>query len=1158
MCNVHGQEIVSVIGNKIKVLLFLQIITFAGLVEAADDSLFRLLSIEGSVERSSDGSDWVPLEEKTELMPGTWLKTSRVGAATLLLPDNTQTRIGSNTILKLNIPQTSVGSKSIVLSLSAGKVWSRTNRVSVDLKIKIPGATASVRGTEWVVEVTPSSDAKLSVLEGSIALKTTSESVQVQNGQSASVKATNGAIRLSSLVSSDEIRQFIYRYKLEPLAYMPKGEIPNWAESLLRLDSAALEQLATSNSASPLIQKILHWEQQNREKVFPSTTEDWLQWVRLLQAEILISSGRHNRAANIISSSKSASKPWLEAKRLVTLGRFSDAENELKKSYPDIVNDGYYWLLFGVIKSAQGQLKVAKHVLTLAEREAPWLVNVSLLSASVELRRGNYQRAEKHLKRADELGEPSPEYLAVLTHFYTLTGDMRKAASLIKKQRRQESTLYPDVVLADSLVKLKSNDTSEALDSALEATALDPNFSRAQLYQGIAHLHRRETKLALKRFEDASELDPLDPLPNLMAAKLLAAEFDFLGSQQQADIALGKVVEERGLSEFATDQTGGLHIGRRYYELGLPRTALISAQLQFNGRDPASHIYEASVSPSDFYSTSQFLRGMAFDSQVIGVRRDYPDGISRDQIHGFLSAERSQMDSTFGRYVDGGVNGYGQSRFGEISFLVEGGKFDQKLSSGDSSGSEFSFDDEVLLSAFGWRPRYGHDFLVYRAETPFYASVSDQETKLEEDRLDFGYTNTADQYTNSFHWAQETSNLLVDQPAAPPSNPFFGVSEDFDSSCRDKTTRFSKSDSLEFVSLIDLVGATSLSIAAGQHLTKSNSLTGVSHNAQLHCYVDIDFADPVLRDDLVERLENIDQYLSFNLSWVYEKNLELSFLVKAVEVDSRFTDSLITEYGGPFADVYVLENINVLSGQRESTDYYGGTGLFWTSPGGESSLQVAIMRERKPVASATISATRLAGLPPLYDWLHPDGTVEQATIRASHKITNKTRIFVEHLSADLENNPVFSNYYADQQSAREIRRISKDRFRSPVHYQLLVPNKDFEDLSLRHSRLDIERPLDHGFTGTAGIAQWEFSGLDAERISKSVPSRIAHVGFSLPIPRGMMSIRFLKQSFTGASASNLIFFQAKRRIGTAVDVTINAQAAEGDKPFLSLGVQGYL
>ena len=67
MCNVHGEEIVSVISSRIKALLFLQIITFAGLVEAAGDSLFRLLSVEGGVERSSDGSDWVPIEEKTEL-----------------------------------------------------------------------------------------------------------------------------------------------------------------------------------------------------------------------------------------------------------------------------------------------------------------------------------------------------------------------------------------------------------------------------------------------------------------------------------------------------------------------------------------------------------------------------------------------------------------------------------------------------------------------------------------------------------------------------------------------------------------------------------------------------------------------------------------------------------------------------------------------------------------------------------------------------------------------------------------------------------------------------------------------------------------------------------------------------------------------------------
>ena len=111
-------------------------------------SSFEVISVEGNVSESQDGLNWSKADAATVLEPQDWLKTDRSGMATLLLPDSTQTKIGPNTKIKLIGPPDLKQSSTIALNISSGKVWSRTNRVEVDLKIRIPGATASVRGTE--------------------------------------------------------------------------------------------------------------------------------------------------------------------------------------------------------------------------------------------------------------------------------------------------------------------------------------------------------------------------------------------------------------------------------------------------------------------------------------------------------------------------------------------------------------------------------------------------------------------------------------------------------------------------------------------------------------------------------------------------------------------------------------------------------------------------------------------------------------------------------------------------------------------------------------------------------------------------------------------------------------------------------------------------
>lgn len=1143
---------------KIQCIIFGILITVVSLPTTAQTGSayeFKLLSTEGIVSESENGEDWVDANLQTVLEANDWLKTDRSGMATLLLPDSTQTRIGQNTKIKLMRPARPQKSATIVLDIAAGKVWSRTNRTEVDLKIKIPGASASVRGTEWIAEALGDGTSSITVLEGDVEIATKTSTATVKRGQLARIDVATGSFSISNVISSDEARQFIYRYEAQPLAYLPAGKVPRWAMDLIKLNTSERHQIISSEFLSTFEPKLSLWVKNNERVMFPVTSSDWVAWFKLFQAEIAIAVGDKDLAEVLINKSNAAAGQWVAAKYLLTQGRLSEAKAILYNANPRIVNDGYYWMLLGSLQSASGNLVEASKLLSLAEREAPSLVDVHLASASVEIRRGKFNKAKRHLERARHTESPSAAYLSVLSHYHALTGGIAEGQAAIDLQREMTDAM-PDVALADSLFSLKMNDPESALTKALEATAIDPNFSRAQLYQGIGHLHRGETQLAIRRFADAERLDPLDPIPNLLAAKLFAAEFDFRNSQLEAEKAIRKRVVERSATEFATDQTGGLNVGRRYYEIGLPQLAITASQHQFNARDPASHVYEASVSQSDFYSTSQFMRGLSLDSQILGVRRDFPDGISRNGIRGVVSAEYSKVDETVGRYSSAGLNGYQHSYLGEISWLLEGGSFEQEIS--DPHRRNITYSDRTVIAAVGWRPKYGHDISLYATVSPFRADVSAQTTDLDENRLSVSYTNTSDNVTTIFQAATQASDLIAMEPAEAPANPFFGISPDFTVNCSDEVDRRADGDSIEFSSVIELNDNASLLVDGGYHAIKNVSQIGFVHKEQLHCYEDLDFGDPILRDDLVEQLEQSDQYFSLRGMWTVGVGVEIDLFAKLVSTHRAFNDSLTTEYGGPFPDVYSIDNINALSGSVKKTESLGGAGLYWASGNSLTSLQLAAIRDRRPLVDASVSPIRIVGITPLYDWLHPDGITEQISIRAAHKLSQYFSVTAEHTSADLQNNPIFIDYFSEQQSARQIRRVALDRYRSPIHYQLHYPDRAFEQLSLNSSSVTIEKSLKSGFSTSGGITGWSLSGKDAPTMDTSVPKIATHLGVSIPIQRGMLSTRLIDYRYDNNESDVTFFVQVQRRFGSRLDINLNAQSSKRDSSFFSIGLQGYL
>ncbi len=63
---------------------------------------FKIISFKGIVETSADQQSWNIVSEGQSVDTGTWIRTGPKAAATILLPNRTQTKISRNAEFQLN------------------------------------------------------------------------------------------------------------------------------------------------------------------------------------------------------------------------------------------------------------------------------------------------------------------------------------------------------------------------------------------------------------------------------------------------------------------------------------------------------------------------------------------------------------------------------------------------------------------------------------------------------------------------------------------------------------------------------------------------------------------------------------------------------------------------------------------------------------------------------------------------------------------------------------------------------------------------------------------------------------------------------------------------------------------------------------------------
>ena len=299
-----------------------------------------LIKITGKVEISPDMKRWKTVTKTQKIENKTWIKTGKDGSVVLVLPDRTQTKITRNSTLFLEKKP----KQNQTIKLKLGKIWSKTNKIPVKIKLWSPNAVASIRGTEWVSEVKSDGTSVIALLEGEVSIKSdTGNSVNINAGSVANINK-KGLISSTKIINSGKYLQFLYNYQIEPYAYIPEKELKYFLKINNEKDINEIgrgEFVVPNNKLPNKVNEALNYIVNKDTSPLINYKEsikldgEWSSWFKYIKAEALIISG------NLIGYEKyikeipdNNRKKYLEAKYNISQGELEKAKKLLLSIKP--------------------------------------------------------------------------------------------------------------------------------------------------------------------------------------------------------------------------------------------------------------------------------------------------------------------------------------------------------------------------------------------------------------------------------------------------------------------------------------------------------------------------------------------------------------------------------------------------------------------------------------------------------------------------------------------------------------------------------------------------------------------------------------------------------------------------------------------------------
>ncbi len=482
----------------------------------AAEEIARLYSAQGKVERRlSAKSAWDAADVGVRFEAENACRTGTNSRGAVLFVDGVLVRLRETTVMQFKAPAAGEKHNPIRVESGAGYFLSREPRRFP--QIDTPVVSAAVRGTEFVVEVTPTQTV-ISVLDGVVVCSNAFGQVEITSGEQTVTVAGSAPVKRIMVRPWDAVQWALYYPAILDAAELASVGFPDEPTRLASTAAVAAYQRGDFATAFGLLE--------NQPDPKPAA-------VRLLRSALYLAVGEVEKAeallnqldqtattsANLIAVAKSqrAIVALRNNRREEALALAQAAVNANDKSASAAMAMSY-------VQQGRFDLKEARRWAETAMRLQPESATVRARLAELEMGFGELNRA---VRLVEEGLQTAPQDSRLLT--------VAGFARLTRLETKSALTLFDQAIALDGaaglphfgrgLALMRQNQLEESRMELQMAAHLEPTDSLFRSYLGKAFFEEKRDHLATNEYDLARQLDPLDPTPHLYSAFHKLANF---------------------------------------------------------------------------------------------------------------------------------------------------------------------------------------------------------------------------------------------------------------------------------------------------------------------------------------------------------------------------------------------------------------------------------------------------------------------------------------------------------------------------------------------------------------------------------------------------------------------------------------------------------
>ncbi len=595
-------------------IIFIIILLSIKLNFAAAESVATLYSAEGNVEGRFVSGDWKEVSPGQKFENSDAVRTNERSTAGVKFNDGFLVRLKEKTSIEFAKKQ-----NTQPISISVGTAYFFSRKPTYSPEIHTPQVSASVRGTEFVVEVTKEQTV-ISVIQGVVEATNQFGSLTLNQGELAVTKTGSAPVKQIIINPLDAVQWALYYPAVFRLSDFKTFANSANSKGIAALNEGKFKEAKEAFSGSTWMDQmgrslVAYQEGNVREALKEIETQKTaVPELLLYQSSLLLSVGETDQANTILLELSRKKTADVEAGILTQLAVIdlvqnkknqarSKAEQALKldsKSPAALLVSSYISQSFFKLDEARESLEKI-----LADHPADLLAKIRL----AELLLGSGET-----KKATELVEsvinktPNNEYALSILGFTELSRYQEKEALGYFTKALSINDSFAMAHLGKGLALIRGGDLKAGREELEIATQLAPNISLYRSYLGKAFYEEEKSELSENEYLKAMELDSQDPTPYLYRSFLRLSQHRPIEALADIEDSIARN-DNRAVfrSKLLLDQdeaTRGTSLGKIYSRVGFNELSRVEAMKALN---------------SDYSNYSaHFLLGSLFQDSNLG------------------------------------------------------------------------------------------------------------------------------------------------------------------------------------------------------------------------------------------------------------------------------------------------------------------------------------------------------------------------------------------------------------------------------------------------------------------------------------------------------------------------------------------------------------